>query len=412
MKALLIKACAPSPFKDYKKYMGSPSQNIFSTAACTPSYVELEMVDETSGMKVDFRSDADIVAIFFSTPDAIRAYEIADKFRKKGKAIILGGLHATFMKDEAKEHADAVIIGESEGIWEQILKDAENNSLKPFYERTEALDLKGLNHYPKHIIDASKYNWVWSVLVSRGCKYKCAFCLVHEFSGKIRHRPVKDVVDEIRRAPSNWIELHSDSLFADKEYARELLTAIKPLKIEWSTEADLTIAEDEELLDLAAESGLNYMLAGIETPSKEALKKVGKGFLDVSKTNQYIKRLKDRGIDVESNILFGFDEHTTDIFEDSWEYIKDLELSNCFPTIVIPFPGSRTYAKLERENRILTRDWSLYDGANVVFEPKNMSVRELEEGSQWVWEQYEGRKYGTSMWAKGKSLISYMLGYN
>ena len=145
MKVYLIKASENSSFKEYKKYMGSPPQNIFSIAAATPSNVEIEMCDETMNMKVNFKSKADIIAIFMSTPDALRAYDIAKTFRKKGKTIVLGGLHASFMQEEALQHADSLLIGEAEGIWEDLLKDYSTGDLKERYIRKTLLDLKSLN---------------------------------------------------------------------------------------------------------------------------------------------------------------------------------------------------------------------------------------------------------------------------
>jgi len=384
MKILLIKASAKSPFKAYKKYLGSPPQSIFSLAAATPIDIDLEMVDETADMKPPIRPDADLIVIFGSTPDAIRAYELSDFYRKMGITVIIAGLHASFLPDEALTHADTVIIGEAENIWSQLLADFRSNTLQQRYQSNEPVDISNLNYFPTNHIKTSQYNGSWSVLVSRGCTHRCSFCLVPPFfKGRIRYRPVGQVIDEIKQSGANWLELHSDNLTADRDYALELFTALKPLGINWSGETTINIAKDEELLRTAAESGLSYLLVGLETPSKMALKKATKGFVKVDEVKEYIRRLHEYDIAVDSAMVFGFDEHDSTIFKDSMDYVKEVDLDVAHGVVLIPFPGSRTFDQLDREGRILTTDWSKYDGAHAVFQPKGMTPAELEQGAKW-----------------------------
>ncbi len=383
MKVYLIKASAPGAFKAYKKYMGAPPQNIFAAAAATPDDVALEATDETVDMKVNYRSDADIVAIFMSTPDARRGYEIARKFKAKNKTIIFGGLHATFLPDEALQHGDAVLIGEVEGIWEELLRDFENGQLKQKYERNEPFDLAQLKPYPTDLISKEHYDDVWSVVVGRGCAYKCSFCTVHQFFGSMRFRPIEEIIDEIKNSGAKWIELHSDNLLVNRKYALELFRALKPLSIHWMGETSINLAKDDELLQLAVESGLKYLLLGLETPSQEALKEAGKGFVKVHEVREFVEKLRNYGVIVDSSFLFGFDEHDPSIFETTYQYAKEIGIDSVHSVILIPFPGTRTFAQFESEGRILTKDWSKYDGVHVVFEPKNMSVKELETGAYW-----------------------------
>lgn len=168
MKVYLIKASARGAYKEYKRGMGGPPQNIFSAAATTPAGVDIEICDETIDMKINFGSTADVIALFFSTPDAVHAYKVADKFRSKNKTVVLGGLHATFLPDEALKHSDSVLTGEVEGIWEQMLGDIKEGSLKPTYERTEPFSLDQLKPYPTNLISPERYDGVWTVTVSRG----------------------------------------------------------------------------------------------------------------------------------------------------------------------------------------------------------------------------------------------------
>ena len=390
MKVYLIKASSGSEFSKYKAKTGGPPQNIFSTAACTPSHFDIDMCDETIGMEVNFKSSAEVVAIFMSTPDALRAYEIADKFRSSGKTIVLGGLHTKFMQDEAAQHADTLLIGEVEGIWEELLEDVIKGNLKEKYERTEALDLSMLKAYPSNIIPVSKYNYTWSVVVSRGCIHNCDFCLVPRFSESYRYRPIENIVEEVKQLKKlgvEWVELHSDTLTANRKYIIDLLKALAPLNMNFYGETTIMIAKDLELLRVAQKAGLKALLFGIETPSLEALKEQGKGFVKPENIKNYIQTIKQHGIQVWGDFLFGFDAHDTSIFKSTLEFIKDIGVDEAFPHLIIPFPGSETYRRLDKENRILTNDWSKYEGSNAVFQPQKMTNIELEQGLLWVWEK-------------------------
>ncbi len=388
MKVLLIKASAPSDFKDYKAKRGSPSQNIFSTAAELYGKVDLELKDETAGHKVDYKSKADIVGIFFSTPDALRAYQIAKEFKNKGKTVFFGGLHATFMSDEALKYGDSVLLGESEGVIFDLLEDFKNKKLKQKYKRDTILDLKELKPFPTDLIDQKDYNYCWTVVASRGCPYKCHFCIVNPFFGNIRYRSIEHIVKEIVDANAYFYELHADNLTVNKEWAKELFKAITPLNIKWSVTTDISIADDDEFLSLAAKSGLKYILVGLETPSQEALKGNGKGFIKVDEIKERIKKLHNYGIIVDSAMMFGFDEHDTSIFERSLEFALDVEIDVCEPVIQIPFPGTKLYNNLEKEDRILTHDWSRYNGTDVVYMPKKMSPSELLKGQEMFYYEY------------------------
>lgn len=396
MKVYLIKASAPGLFKEYKKYMGAPPQNIFSLAAATPRGVTVDMCDETQDMKPKMNSDADIIAICFHTPDAVHAYELADKYRSKGKTVVLGGLHPTFMPDEAEKHADALLLGEVEGIWTKLLKDFKAGTLQKRYQRSTPVDMAKLRPYPMNIIPASRYKGIWSVLVSRGCVHKCEFCVIPPFfKGKYRLRPIENIVEEIKTAPAQWFELHSDNLTADRDYAIELFKALKPLKIKWVGESTVKMAQDEELLRHAAESGCEMLLVGIETPSKDALSNSGKKFVSPAEVRTAIDKFHEYGIKITSSMIFGFDSHTPDIFQESVDFVNEIGIDEVESVILCPFAGTPLYKRLDAEGRLLTKDWSKYDCSHAVFEPKNMTAKELDEGATWFWKQVK-KKSGLS----------------
>lgn len=404
MKVYLIKASAGSEYSKYKAQTGGPPQNIFSTAATTPEGIEVEMCDETIGMKTNFKSDADLIAIFMSTPDAYRAYEIAKKFRAKEKTIVMGGLHTKFMQEEALEYADALLLGEPEGAWEELLADFQKGTLKKRYQRSTPFDLTEMKPYPTHIIPVSKYNYTWSVVVSRGCPYKCEFCLVHKFFDKYQLRPIENIIAEIKALKElgvEWVELHADNLTADKQYALELFKALAPLKMNFYGETTVLIARDEKLLEAARDAGVKGLLFGIETPSAEALKGQKKAFVKPEKMKEYVAKVKSYGIEVWGDFLFGFDAHDENIFQETLDFVKIIKVDKVFPHLVIPFPGSGTFEKLDKEGRILTYNWSKYEGSNAVFHPKKMSPEALENGLWWFWEKNAG------FWEK----LSWAVGY-
>ena len=393
MKIYLIKASAGSDYSKYKAATGGPPQNILSAAAATPSFYDLEMTDETIGMKTNFDSDADLIVVFMSTPDAYRAYEITEAFYKAGKTVVLGGLHTTFNKTEAIEYANAILIGEVENYWEEMLIDAQNGQLKPRYESSVPVDLSTLQPYPTDVIPVSEYNYVWSVVVTRGCPFKCEFCLVHEFFSKFQLRPIEHIVEELwhlKELGVEWVELHSDNLTHNREYALQLFEAIAPIGLNFYGETTILIARDEELLAAAQKAGLKAVLIGIETPSAEALKAQKKSFVKPDKVKQYIEVIHKYGIEVQGDFLFGFDEHDEEIFKETDRFVKDAKLDKVHPHMLIPFPGSKTYEKLESSGRILTKDWSEYDGSHVVYEPAKLKPEMLEEEVYKVWKKNSG----------------------
>ncbi|SON49828.1 B12-binding domain-containing radical SAM protein [Vibrio tapetis] len=401
MKIYLIKASAGSDYSKYKASTGGPPQNIFAAAAATPKWYKLDMVDETIGDQADLNIKADVVVIFMSTPDAYRAYELASAYKQKGKVVVLGGLHTHFNPQEAALHADSIIIGEVENYWVQLLGDAELGSLKPRYESSEPVDLSVLNPYPTNIIKPSSYDYVWSVVVTRGCPFKCNFCLVPRFFDKFQQRPIANIVRELEHLKSlgvEWVELHSDNLTHDRDYAMALFNAIEPLNMSFYGETTVLIARDKALLSAAAKAGFKAVLLGIETPSEEALKAQKKGFVKPSKMKEHIAEIKRHGIEVWGDFLFGFDEHDASIFKQTQEFVKEIKVDKVIPHYMIPFPGSETFNQLEQEGRILTTDWSKYDGSHPVYQPKNMTVNELEDGIVWIWSKNASLKERVMAW--------------
>lgn len=384
MKIQLVKVSANGAFKEYKVFNGGPPQSIFSVAACTPSEYDYELFDETIGQKFKLRSGVQLVALFSATPDVMQAYSYAQQLRKKGITVVIGGLHATFMPEEAVKYADSVIIGEEEVLWPRLLRDWESGQLQQIYRNEDPVQMTQMNALPMKYARPYVTGGVWSVVASRGCKFKCTYCTVHEFFPTFRTRPVGEIVDEIKASGVEYVEIHADNLIADREYAMELFEGLKSCKVRWVGEATLNIAEYPEILQTAAQSGLIYLVVGLETKSKEALKNAGKGFIKLDNAKENIRQLHEYQITVDSCMLFGFDEHDKDIFEETLDWIDEIELDMVHPNIMTPFPGTALFEQLRNEGRLLTYDWSNYDCSHAVYQPKLMSPQDLEYGVDWV----------------------------
>ncbi len=388
MKIYAIKASAQSAFKDYKQAMGAPPQSINALAAAAPDWACVKTLDETSQAPANLHEPADLVIICMSTPDALRGYELAAAFRQRGIPVIFGGLHPSFMSEEALQHGDAVICGEAEQLLPAVLQDFRNHRLQRIYRNEAPVSIQRMRPYPQALIDLNAYGGLNSVMVSRGCKFKCEFCTVHKFFPTFHYRPVGEIVDEIKASGGQYFELHADNLIADRDYAMELFAALKPLNIYWLAEATLNIAEYPDILEAAAESGLFYLLIGLETPSQTALDAAGKKFIRINRAKENIARLHEYKIAVDSAMIFGFDQHNEDIFEESLDFVADIQLDHCDSVILTPFPGTDLFSRYQREGRILTRDWSKYDCNHAVFQPAQMTPAQLEQGAEWFAREY------------------------
>lgn len=368
MEVLLINVCTDGPLKSYKKYMASPPQSIFSIAASTPKYVNIDMVDENINMVVNYRHSAELVVISFATADAHRAYQIADAFKNRNKTVILSGSHVKFNRREASHYADSLLVGETEGIWEQLLEDYKKGDLRKQYERLDDVDLRKVKPYPKSIITSSSYNHVWGVLVSRGCTKKCHDCLPSQFFESVRYRDISDIVEEIRDCHSNLIHLQGDNIMNDPAYLLELFDQLKKLNIKWFAEMHLSFLENDLLVKKAVESGLSYLVMKAKVPTNVSLFKLGQQKKTDQLLKDQIKYLHDNEVIVDMPIVFGLDDHASIIFEEASKYVRSLDIDSSQGIIQTPYPGTELYNQLVHEGRLRTKDWSKYDGRHLVFD--------------------------------------------
>jgi len=356
-------------------------------AGLTPPNIDIEIIDERY-QSINFDEPVDLVGITALTSLAPRAYQIADELMKRKVKVVIGGVHPSFLPDEAIQHADAVVIGEAEIVWRQLLEDYASGSLKRFYH-SEPPSLDKVP-FPRWELIPNRNRYVNLIQCMRGCPNNCDFCSVPKFSGrKIRTRPIQQVIEEIKNLPKGFIAFIDDNIFGRPSYAKELFHALIPLKIKWAGEASLNFIKGfPELLKLAAKSGCRVFLIGMESISQKALDGVNKGFNRVKEFGKVVRMLHNLGISVVPSFIFGFDEDDPGVFERTLKFLNEIKVDAASFSILTPLPGTPLYYRLKSAGRIFEQDWSKFDGAHATFKPLKMSPSELEKGVDWIYRKF------------------------
>ena len=368
-----------------------PPSTISYLASLVPSRHQVTVIDENYE-NLRYNLNPDLVGISYFTASAPRAYEIADKFRTNGITVILGGYHASALPQEAKQHADSVIIGEAEKTWPQAINDFENRNLKSFYHQKTPINLNCYSKQKKYIMKTNIP--IGGIEATRGCPYNCDFCAIANSSIGKPHRKknIKKVINEIKNLPQKSFVFYDSSLTIDKEYSKELFRQMRPLQKKFACFGHANIADDEELLKLAQEAGCVAWSVGLETIMQKTLNDLNKTPNKVHNYKKMVKKLHEYGMVLIGSFVFGFDNDTYDVFDKTLDKINDLEIDSIGVSILTPLPGTRLFERLDKENRIFDKDWSKYDFYNVVFHPKNMSVDELYEGTKKVSREFHSIK--------------------
>jgi radical SAM superfamily enzyme YgiQ (UPF0313 family) len=358
-------------------------------AAITPPEHLVSIVQEHLGDAVRFDdAGVDLVGITAMTIQARRAYEIADGYRAAGKKVVLGGIHPSVQPDEALKHADAVVVGEAEPVWSQVLADAEAGRLHGTYRGQEYVDLGRLPPYRREQFAKRSSLSLRPVQAARGCPYDCSFCSATLFTGrKYRFRPVENVIAEIKALKTRFIFFLDDNIFSSEAYCRALFSELVKLNIIWVGQASLHLtASNPDLLDLAAKSGCVSLFVGIESLSEANLRATGalakNKVCTPAEMAGSIRVLHDHRILVMAGVIFGFDDDDPDVFDRTREFLFDKHVGLGSFSALTPFPGTRLFNELHAQSRITTYDWSKYDGNTVVFLPKLMTPQQLEDGTR------------------------------
>ncbi len=363
-------------------------------ASLVPPNVNVSIVDENVNQTIDFDQPVDLVGITALTMTAPRAYEVAAQFRERGTPVVLGGIHPTVMPEEASQHADALVVGEAEGIWPQLLEDFRQGEMQKLYRRNGPCSLEGLPHPRWDLMDRRAYFTTSVLQATRGCPYNCAFCSVSSvFGNKYRCRPVDEVIAEIETLPGKLMGFVDADITGKPAYAKELFRRLAPYKKIWAGDAGMRVAEDDELLTLAAKSGCKGLFVGFESLSPESLRSVGKSQNTIDRYKDTIKKINDHGISVLAGFVFGFDTDDESVFERTVEFAIDAKILYADFNILCPYPGTRVYRQMLEQGRLIENDWSKYFGMyNVVFRPERMSVDTLREGCLWAWKEFYSTK--------------------
>jgi radical SAM superfamily enzyme YgiQ (UPF0313 family) len=351
-------------------------------AAFVPAHWTVLHVDEAVE-PVDLNTQADLVAITFHTPSAPHAYDLAARFRQRGITVVLGGPHVTLMPDEAQVHGDVIFIGEAEPHWPRFLAAFETGHHD---ERYTCLEPPALDQAPisRRDLFHRRDHTAGALFATRGCAFRCDFCsLAVMYQSHVRKRPVEAVARECASFHGKVIILWDDNIAGDIEYAKALFRALAPQRKWWSSQASIHAAKDDEFLELAARSGCKQLFIGLESVSQASVNEVSKGFNRVDEYARAIERIHSHGMSVQAGIIFGFDHDTEAVFEETLDFLEASGVQNATFNILTPFPGTPLYRRLDAEGRILTRDWSKYNGrADVVFQPRQMSPETLLGGFQ------------------------------
>jgi len=412
-RLLLISPVANKSLIGKDFYFRMPVLGLLKVAALTPSPWQVVIVDEKIET-LDLSQSADLVGITAMTSTAVRAYEIADHFKQRGIKVVMGGMHVSNLPDEALLHCDSVVIGEAEGLWAQAIHDFESGQLQKIYHHTEERpSLAGQPLANWDLYREKKYMPVHFIETTRGCPFDCEFCSVTiAFGGKYRSRPVDEVVDEVKKLRpfegrfklDNCVFFVDDNIFSNRVYARELLTRVADLKINWFSHASINIANDPEMLRLCQNSGCGGLLIGFETLSPSTMKTIGKKPNHPEHYLEIVKKIHDFGVGIDASFVFGFDTDDEGVFDRTLEFVHKAKIEIPYYSILTPYPGTRLHKRLCAENRILTSDWSLYDTNHVVFKPKNLTEEQLMNGylrsmkESFSWSSILRRMWGSTSW--------------
>ena len=380
-----------------RELMSCANSPLLTIAAILESYFdEIEYIDEEIE-DIDWGRQYDMVAMSFMTQQAARAFELADMFRGKGAYLIAGGMHPTNSSEETLQHFDTVFVGEGELTLPQFMKDYLNKTPLRIYENTYEINMEEVPIPRYDLLKMEKYKTI-PVQISRGCPHDCEFCASTKVYGpKYRHKSVGRVMQEIeiieKLKPNPHIYFTDDNMLVKKDFAIELLDALKDKKIRWMTHTDISVADQGEILKRLFLAGCRKLVIGFESITPESLSRIEKWkYNRMERYGDEIQKIQSYGIGVWGTFIVGLDGDNTSVFQRIVDFTLENNLYGAMISVPTPFPGSGLYERLLKEGRILSQNWGSYTLWNVVVQPKNMSVDELKEGFRYVLSQIYSKK--------------------
>jgi radical SAM superfamily enzyme YgiQ (UPF0313 family) len=373
---------------EYKRVL-SPSISLLVLAGLTPPEHRVTVADENAGA-LDLDDRPDLVGITVNVDTAHRAYAIAEHYRTRSVPVIMGGIHASAMPDEALQHADAVCIGEAELVWQRILSDAGCGKLQPTYFSESPADLAATPAPRWDLVDRSRYLYTSIVCATRGCPFGCEFCYnscPYTHKGH-RARPVENVLREIEALGTRHVMFIDDNFIGDIAWTRRFADAVAGRGLVWHAAVSTNLVAHPDLIARMAESGCRSLFIGFESINAASIDSAGKSQNRTVLYEKLIGMLHAHGIMVNASMVFGFDHDHPDVFERSLEWLTVSRVETVTSHILTPYPGTQLHAKLEAQGRITDRDPAHYNTAHVVFRPANMSAQQLYDGYLRFYERF------------------------
>ena len=367
----------------------SPLAGLLAVAASIPrDQYEVVLTDENIET-IDFDLKADLVGISAMTSYVNRGYEIADQFRAKGVPVVMGGVHPSFMPQEALKHCDAVVIGEVELVIDKLLNDLRQGSMRGAYKSDTLHPMVGVPMPRYDLLKKSRYVNRTFVQTSRGCHQGCTFCAEPLMNGlKFRYRPVDEVVHEMENCGARIVSINDADFFGTPERPKEVMRALKGRGFQWQAGVTSKLANDDRMLELAAESGCTMLSIGFESISRTTLQSVHKHVNKPENFAALVEKIHSYGIIVFGLFMFGFDGDDTSVFDETVRFNRDSKYDACAYSVLTPYPGTLTWYEMKKANRIVSFDWEKYDQGHVVYRPARMSGDELRIGQSKTYENF------------------------
>ena len=375
------------PMDTHIKNRMSPPLGLYTIANMFRDEHEV-VIENENIQKLDLTDHPDIVGISVNVDSLPRALEIASEYKLKGVPVVLGGILPTMAPEMIPDGSvDVICIGAAEGTWRDIVKDVQSRSLKKVYRCSHQLSGKDIISPAYDLIPKSNYLYSNILHTSRGCPFRCDFCYNSSPERWYVCRPIKDVVEEVRRCNRGHVMFIDDNFVGNPKWTRELLPELKALGIKWNAAVSINVVDIPGMLDLMKECGCQGLFIGFESINPSSVDGVHKVQNDVTKYEYAVKEIHKRGIMINASFVFGLDSDTKDTFQATVDWIVKNKIETVTSHILTPYPGTELYRRMKDEGRLLTEDLNLYDTAHVVMNPRNMTQEELYNGYLWVYEQ-------------------------
>ncbi len=385
---LILPFYRKSRYGSLGKHVLTPALTLSAVAAATPADWHVRILDENLGRGLPPQDTVpEVVGITVHLTFAQRAYELASRYRARGARVVLGGLHVQSCPEEAAGHADAISLGNGVETWPRILRDVESGCLATSYRGGYAIPFDDEPVPRRDLVDGASYLTMASLIATRGCANRCGFCYLSTSSAGLRYeaRQPANVARELAALEEPYGVFIDNNLGSDRDYLRALCQALRPVGKIWSAAVTPDVGDDPALVRAMSDAGCMGVFLGLESLNPASLRESGKNNTEPERYAVQVSTFQKHGIQVNASFVFGFDHDDPGTFERTVAWIERQRLACATFHILTPYPGTPLFRRLDKEGRILHRDWSRYDTCHCVFEPRQMSPEDLEKGYGWCY---------------------------